>query len=112
MNIKLRIKKKYIGILATGICLYSSFVFLQEIYVWLIHQNNFSLILFLAFITSTTYTIYYWISLKNNEKLAKKISRQIANSDSTKESNIKDHLWNKSYEEFYTIDFSRDKNNK
>lgn len=110
MKVKLKIKKKYIGILATSISLYLTFYFLQKLYKWFVNQNNFELILSLIFLLSAIYTIIYWVNLKNKEKLAREISREIVkDGDLTKQGEIINHLYQRSYEDFYTFNLAKGK---
>lgn len=107
----MKIKKKYIGFIATGLSLFLSFYFLQEIYLWVINQNAFTLILLLIFFISQIYTIIYWIELGNKEKMAKEISRQIiTDGNLVKQDDIKKHLYNKAYEEYYILNLFKGKN--
>jgi len=110
MKIKLRIKKKYIGISATGISLFLSYYFLQKLYRWFIYQNSFELVLFLVFLTSAVYVIVYWVNLKNKENLAKEISHQIVKDGNlTEQDKLINHLYQKSYEDFYTFNLIKGK---
>ena len=62
------------------------------------------------FLVSTPYTIIYWLDLGRKAKLANKIAREvIVDGNPTEQGNIKEHLYNKSYEEFYTLNLFKGK---
>lgn len=102
---KVSIKKKYIGITTTLISSFWGFVFLKDQLVQILQENISVLIAPTIFLTSAVYAIYYWLNLRFIEKLADEVSKQVANGDPQKADQIKNHLWNKSHEEAYTVNF-------
>lgn len=100
---KIAIKKKYVMGIASFVSLTLSFNFLQEQMRQLSGQNISVLIKPLVFLTTTIYTVNYWFNLKANEKLANEVSREIHSSDPLQADELKKHLWNKHYEEKYTL---------
>lgn len=100
---KIAIKKKYVGIVTTFISLVLCFSFLQELLLQISQKDLSILIAPLIFLITTTYSINYWLNLKYKEKLADEVSRQISDGNLTKRDSVKNHLWNKSYEEAYTL---------
>lgn len=100
---KISIKKKYIGIIATLASGILGFMFLQEQLIKISQENISVLIAPIIFLTSTLYAINYWLSLRFNEKLVDESSREVANGDPQKTELVRNHLWNKSYEEAYTL---------
>lgn len=102
---KISIKKKYIGITATLTSGILGFMFLRELWMKISQENIFVLIVPTVFLSSTFYAINHWLSLRFKEKLADEASRQVVTGDPQKTELVKNHLWNKSYEEAYTFNF-------
>lgn len=100
---KISIKKKYIGVTATLTSGILGFMFLQELLEKISQENISVLIAPTIFLVSTLYAINYWLSLRFNEKLADEASKEVANGDPQKTELVRNHLWNKSYEEAYTL---------
>ena len=103
MKIKIAVKKKYIGVVATFVSCVLGLLLLQEFWIQISQKPLSVLIIPLLFLISTIYTINYWLSLRFKEKLSDEVSKQVANDDWQKADKVKNHLWNKSYEEAYTL---------
>lgn len=106
---KIKIKKKYIGIISSFVTLLLAYFFIQEVLIWLSYKNLSVLILPMAFLVSLIYTVNYWMNLKEKEKLADEVSKEVAGGDPTKILRVKEHLWQRCKEEAYTLNLLKGK---
>jgi len=106
---KIAIKKKYVAGIAGFICITLGLLFLQMLLVQLSQRDLFALILPLIFLVSTIYTINYVVNLRSIEKLTDKVSKQVSNYDLNKAAEVKKDLWDKSFEESYTLNILKGK---
>lgn len=106
---KISIKKKYIfGTAFFVSCVFGLLIF-DETLKLISHKEVTFFIVPIVFLISTTYTIHYFISLRIKEKLADEVSKEVSNRDTEKADKIKSHLYNKSWEEAYTINVLKGK---
>ena len=109
IRMKIAIKKKYIMGIAYFISLVLGFDYLQGLIRQLSGQNISVLIKPLIFLTTTIYSVNFWWNLKANEKLADEVSREVSKGDPLKADELKNHLFNKHYEEEYTLNIFKGK---
>ena len=100
---KISIKKKYIAGASVLVSITLGFMFTNEL-LMIVSQRNISILITpVVFFVSTTYAIYYFLELKSKEKMAEEISKEAATGDPQSTELIKVHLFNKMFEESYTI---------
>ena len=97
------IKKKHLvtiaGLISTGIGGY----YLQELWRVISDKSLSILIAPLIFLFTTIYTINYFLRLRQDEKLINDIGKEISKGDSQKLEQLKNHLFNQTYNEAYTL---------
>lgn len=108
---KIKIKKIYIAGFASFISLVLAFLFLQELFALLNYQNISVLIMPAVFFSSLIYSINYWLSLRDKEKIIEEVSKEEAHGDPIKESEIKKHLVQMVSNESYTLNIFKNKQN-
>lgn len=100
---KITIKKKHLvriaGLISIGIGGY----YFQELWKVISDKSLSILIVPLIFLFTTTYTINYFLRLRQDEKLINDICKKISNNDPDKLEQLKTHLFNKVLEESYTL---------
>lgn len=104
---KIAIKRKYIGGISTGITCFLGYYYSQTFISWLVHQKLINLLLPSLFLFSLIYTTIYWVNLKRTETTSKEIGNEVANRVPDKAENVAEHLWKKSYEDFYTLNIQK-----
>lgn len=105
MKMKIAIKKKYLARISFYISIVLGLSFIQELLRKISQRSLSTLIVPLIFLFSTIYAVNYLLGLRFKEKLAEEISKQVAKGNPQKAEQIKKHLWNKSQEEAYTLNF-------
>lgn len=107
MNMKISIKKKYVGVFASALTILLGYMLVQKLLAFLDYQNLSVLILPIIFFVSLIYATSYWFSLRDNEKMADEASKEVSDGDPTKAIQVKEHLWQKIWEDAYTLNFHR-----
>lgn len=102
-SMKIYIKKRHVGIAASVISVMLAYLFLNELLAKLSQEDISILIMPSVFLISTVYSFNYWSNLNSKEKLMDEVSRDVAKGDLEIAQKVKEHLWNKFYEETYTV---------
>lgn len=100
---KITIKKKHLATIAGLISIGIGGYYLQELWRIISDKSLSILIVPLIFVFAATYTINYFLQLREDEKLINEVSKEISKGDSGKFEQLKNHLWNKVQEESYSI---------
>ena len=83
-------------------------MFLQEFIVSLSHKSNFEFILIVVFFIALIYSVNYWFGLKGTGKSVDEVSKEVS-KDPSIATQVKEHLWRKSYDEAYTLNIFKGK---
>lgn len=100
---KIAVKKKYIVCAAGIICGGLGWIFLVEIWKYVSHESITILIAPSVFLASLIYIVYFWINLRFKNKLAEEVGKESSPNDPHKAREIREHLFNKTFEEAYTV---------
>ena len=100
---KITIKKKHLVTIAGLISIGVGGYYLQELWRVISDKSLSILIAPLIFLFTTIYTINYFLRLRQDEKLINDIGKEISKGDSQKLEQLKNHLFNQTYNEAYTL---------
>lgn len=102
-TIKIEVKKKYLAGLCGLLSISIGLFFVQEIFRWVLSQNITVLIILVVFVISTIYTVGYFMDYNVKIKIAEEAAKEVAEGDVQKETEIKEHLLNKIWNESYSF---------
>ena len=105
IEMKIAVKKKYVGAAAGFVSFVLGITLLQELWIQISLKPLSALVTPLIFVFSTIYAISHHLSLKSAEKLADEVSQQVTKGDPDDARLVKKHLLNKTNEEAYTLNF-------
>jgi hypothetical protein len=106
-DMKITIKKKYVGAIASFATLFLTYWFVQELLIWLSNKSLSVLILPTIFFAFFIYTVNYWLNMREKDGIIDEVSKEVSKGDPAIASQVKEHLWRKSYEEAYTLNLFR-----
>lgn len=102
-TIKIGIKKKHLaglfGLLSISLGIFVA----QEIFQWVLSQNLSVLIILVILIISVVYVLLYFKEYHIKTKIAEETAKEVASGDLGKEEQIKEHLFNKIWNESYSF---------
>ena len=111
---KISIKKKYIAFVTFNLFLVLGYWHFTILLESLSHYGFFGWVYPILFLVSFTWIILYFKELRDKHKLSRKVAEEVADEESQSSTNrlfspetvrdeVENHLWNKSWDEAYTL---------